>query len=58
MKPGVPLTFVMAVGGVGLEDVAVAVFQLFQNAAFIDGSGTNVISESRKNIFVTSIFLI
>ncbi|ROS92883.1 hypothetical protein EEL41_14050, partial [Muribaculaceae bacterium Isolate-084 (Janvier)] len=40
----------MAVGGIGLEDVAVAAFQLFQNAAFIDGSGANVISESRKNI--------
>ena len=58
VKTGVPLAFVMAVGGIGLEDVAVAAFQLFQNAAFIDGSGANVISESRKNIFVTSIFLI
>ncbi len=58
VKAGVPLAFVMAVGGIGLEDVAIAAFQLFQNAAFIDGSGPNIISESRKNIFVTSIFLI
>ncbi len=58
MKAGVPLAFVMAVGGIGLEDVAVAAFQLFQNAAFIDGSGANVISESRKNILVTPIFFI
>lgn len=38
--------FVTAVGGVGFEDVAVAGFQLFQNAAFVDDTGAAVIGEA------------
>lgn len=58
IESSVPFAFIMAVGGIGLEDVAVAAFQLFQDGAFIYGTGTNVIGESSKNIFVTSILLI
>ena len=45
MKPGVPLTFVMAVGGVRLEDVAVATFQLFQDGGLVDYTGSAVVGE-------------
>ena len=42
--------FVAAVGGVGFEDVAVSGFQFFQDAAFVDHSGTAVIGEcAEKN---------
>lgn len=41
-----PLAFIAAVGGVGFEDVAVAGFELFQNAAFIDDTGAAVIGEA------------
>lgn len=37
--------FVAAVGGVGFEDVAVAGFQLFKDAAFVDYAGTAVVGE-------------
>ena len=40
--------FVAAVGSVGFEDVAVAGFQLFQNAAFVDHTGTAVVGECAK----------
>ena len=44
------LAFVAAVGGVSFEDVAVAGFQLFQDAAFIDHAGTAVVGEcAEKN---------
>ena len=45
-----PLAFVAAVGCVGLEDVAVAAFQLFQDCGFVDYAGTAVVSEcAEKN---------
>lgn len=37
--------FVAAVGGVGFEDVAVAGFQFFQDAAFVDYAGAAVVGE-------------
>lgn len=40
------LAFIMAVGGVGFENVSVAGFQLFQDAAFIDDTGAAVIGEA------------
>ena len=43
----VELAFIAAVGGVCFEDVAVAGFELFQDAAFVDDSGTTVIGEAR-----------
>lgn len=42
----VELAFIAAMGGVGFEDVAVAGFQLFQYAAFVDGTGAAVVSEA------------
>lgn len=36
-------TFIAAVGGIGLEDVAVAGFQLFEDAGFIDYAGAAVV---------------
>lgn len=45
-----PFAFVAAVGCVGLEDVAVAAFQLFQDCGFVDYAGTAVVSEcAEKN---------
>lgn len=43
MKLFVEFAFVAAVGGVGLEDVAVAVFQFFQNGGLVHYSGTAVV---------------
>lgn len=49
-----PLTFVMAVGGVRLEDVAVATFQLFQDRGLVDYTGTTVVGEcAEKNGVLT-----
>ena len=39
-------TFIAAVGGIGLEDVAVAGFQLFQNTAFVYYTGAAVVGEA------------
>ena len=39
------LAFVAAVGNVGLEDVAVADFELFQDGGFVDDAGTAVVGE-------------
>ncbi len=38
--------FIAAMGGVGFENVAVAGFQLFQNAAFVDDTGSAVVGEA------------
>lgn len=44
------LTFVAAVGNVGLEDVAVAEFQLFQDGGLVDDAGAAVVGEcAEKN---------
>lgn len=43
MELGMEFTFVAAVGGVGLEDVAVAGFQFFQNSGFVHHSGAAVV---------------
>ena len=37
------LASVVAVGGVGFEDVAVAGFQFFEDGGFVDNSGTAVV---------------
>lgn len=45
------LAFVAAMGNVGLEDVAVAGFELFQNARLVDDAGAAVIGEcAEKNL--------
>ena len=37
------LSFVAAMGGIGLEDVAVAGFQFFEDAGLVDDSGATVV---------------
>ena len=45
-----PLAFVATMRCIGLEDVAVATFQLFQDGGLVDYSGPTVIGEcSEKN---------
>ena len=45
-----PLAFVAAMGGIGFEDVAVAVFQLFQDGGLVDYTGPAVVGEcAEKN---------
>lgn len=41
------LAFVAAMGGVGFEYVAVAGFQLLQDAALVDDAGPTVVSKAR-----------
>lgn len=44
------LAFVAAMGNVGLENVAVAGFDFFQNGRFVDDAGTAVVGEcAEKN---------
>lgn len=44
------LAFVTAVGGVGLENVAVASFQFFQDGGLVDYAGSTVVGEcAEKN---------
>ena len=50
------LAFVAAVGGVGLEDVAVAGFELFQDGGFVDDAGAAVIGECAEKNGVFAIF--
>ena len=42
----VEFAFIAAVGGICFEDVAIADFELFQNTAFVDDSGTAVVGEA------------
>ena len=43
--------FIAAVGGVGFEDVAVAGFQFFEDAGFVDDTGAAVVGEcAEKNL--------
>ena len=50
------LAFVAAVGNVGLEDVAVAGFQFFQDGGFIDDAGTAVVGECAEKNGVLAVF--
>lgn len=54
----VPFTFVAAVGGVGLEDVAVAGFELFQDGGFVDDAGTTVVGECAEKNGILAVFRI
>ena len=40
------LAFVAAVGGVRLEDVAVATLQFFQDGGFVDNTGSAVVGKA------------
>ena len=50
------LAFVAAVGGVGLEDVAVAGFELFEDGGFVDNTGTTVVGKCAEKNGVLAIF--
>ena len=52
------LAFVMAMGGVGFEDVAVAGFEEAEDAGFVDYTGTTVVCEGSEEIFVFAVFLV
>lgn len=43
MQSFVPFAFVVAMGGVGFEDVAVAGFEHFIDAGLVYGTGANVV---------------
>ena len=46
-----PFAFITAMRGIGFEDVAVAGFQFFQDAAFVYYTGTAVVGEcAEKNL--------
>ena len=51
-----PFAFVAAVGGVGLENVAVAVFQLFQDCGLVDYAGTTVVGKCAEKNGVFAVF--
>ena len=50
--------FVVAVGGVGFEDVAVAGFEETEDAGFVDYSGTAVVCEGGEEVFVFAVLLV
>lgn len=50
------LTFVAAVGNVGLKDVAVAGFQLFQDGGFVDYAEAAVVGECAEKNGVLAVF--
>ncbi len=52
------LAFVAAVGYVGLEDVAVAGFELLQDSGFVDDVGTAVVSECAEKNGVLAVLAI
>ena len=53
-----PLAFVAAMRCIGLEDVAVATFQLFQDEGLVDYAGSTVVGEcaEKNGVFATSQF--
>lgn len=55
MQLFVEFSFVAAVGGVGLEDVSVTGFQLFQNCGFLDYARTTVIGEASEKKAVLAV---
>lgn len=50
------LAFIAAMGNVGLEDVAVAGFELFQDGGFVDNAGTAVVGECAEKNGVLAVF--
>ena len=50
--------FVVAVGGVGFKDVAVARFEEAEDAGFVDYSGTAVVRECGEEVFVFAVLLV
>lgn len=53
-----PFAAVVAVGGVGAEDIAVAGFEEAEDAGFVDYAGAAVICEGGEEVFVFAVFLV
>ena len=53
-----PFAFVVAMGGVGFEDVAVAGFQFFDDSGFIYRTGPDIISQSTEKNRILTIFIV
>ena len=51
-------TVVVAVAGVGFEDVAVAGFEEAHDSGFVDYARAAVVSEGSEEVFVFAVFLI
>ena len=51
-----PFAFVATVGGVGLEDIAVAALQLFQDGGFVDYTRPAVVGECAEKNRVFAVF--
>lgn len=48
--------FVAAVGGIGLEDVAVTGFQFFEDTGFVDDTGAAVVCECAEKHGILTVF--
>ena len=53
-----PFAFIVAMGGVGFENITVAGFEEAQDAGFVDYTGTEVVGEGGGEIFVFSVLTI
>ena len=58
MQSLVSFPFVVAMGGVGFEDVAVAGFEEAEDAGFVDHTGTAVIGKGSEEVFVFAVLLV
>ena len=52
------LAFIVAVGGIGFEDVAVAGFEEAEDAGFVDYTGATVVCEGSEEIFVFAVLFV
>lgn len=53
-----PFATVVAVGSVGVEDVAVTGFEEAEDAGFVDYTGATVVCEGGEEVFVFAVFLV
>ena len=49
---------IVAVGGVGVADVAVAGFEEAEDAGFVDYTGSTVVCEGGEEVFVFAVLLV
>ena len=50
--------FIVTMGGVGFEDVAVAGFEEAEDAGFVDYTGATVVRECGEEVFVFAVLLV
>lgn len=51
-------TFEAAVGSIFLENITVTSTEFFQNAGFVDYSGSTVVCEGGEEVFVFAVLLV